>query len=69
MKDIERLRKEVAGLVAALSPWIMTPEMCSRYDCCPKTLNRMERSGDIPWRIKGRWKRADVMDWEAKQTA
>ena len=67
--QIEQLRKEVAALVASMSPWIMTPEMCQRYGCSPKTLNRMERSGDIPWRVKGRWNRAEIMEWEAKQTA
>ena len=69
MSDLEKLRREVAAMVAAMSPWIMTPEMCARYDCCIKTLNRMERANEIPWRVKNRWSRAEVMAWENKQMA
>jgi hypothetical protein len=67
--QIEQLRRAVTDLAAQLSPWITTPEMCKRYDCTPKTLAAMERRGDIPWRVKGRWNRAEVVEWEARQPA
>ena len=69
MSDLEKLRREVAGLVAALSPWISMEEMQARYIVCSKTLLAMERRGDIPTRVKGRWSRADVMEWESRVSA
>ena len=73
MTDIEKrldsLTTAVKELAAQLSPWITTAEMCARYSCTPKTLANMERRGDIPWRIKGRWNRAEVVQWEARETA
>lgn len=73
MGDIEQrleiLTRAVTQMARQLSPWITTAEMCARYDCTPKTLNNMERRGDIPWRVKGRWNRAEVIEWETKVTA
>lgn len=66
--QIARLTQAVADLSKHLAPWITTAEMCARYDCTPKTLSAMERRGDIPWRVKGRWNRAEVIAWEARQT-
>lgn len=67
--QIAQLTKAVQELASQLSPWISTGEMCKRYDCTPKTLNAMERRGQIPWRVNGRWNRAEVIEWEARQTA
>ena len=69
MSDLEKLRREVAGLVAALSPWISMDEMQARYGVCGKTLLAMERRNDVPTRVKGRWSRADVMEWESRVSA
>jgi hypothetical protein len=67
--QIAQLTRAVQDLASQMSPWISTQEMCKRYDCTPKTLNAMERRGDIPWRVKGRWNRAEVIEWEARQAA
>lgn len=67
--ELKQLRREVANLAALLSPWITTTEMCQRYDCTPKTLANMERRGDLPWRVKGRWNRAEIIEWESRQAA
>lgn len=71
MTDIEKrlahLTTAVTQLAALMSPWITTPEMCTRYDCTPKTLAAMERRGEIPWRVAGRWNRAEVLEWESKR--
>jgi len=63
--ELRSLRETVAALVALLSPWISTSEMCARYDCDPRTLNRMERDGRIPFRKNGKWSRNEVRDFEA----
>lgn len=67
--EIERLRKEVAGLVAALSPWIGMEEMQARYGVTGQTLLAMERRREIPQRVNGRWKRVDVMEQESRVSA
>ena len=69
MTDIERLTAEVARMAALVSPWIGQPEMQSRYDVGPKTLLAMERRREIPTRVNGRWKRVEVMEWEARENA
>lgn len=63
---LDNLTAAVAQLAALMSPWITTSEMCTRYDCTPKTLANMERRGEIPWRHQGRWNRIEVMQWESK---
>lgn len=65
MSELELLRREVASLVANLSPWVTTHEMCARYDCTPKTLNNMERDGRIPFRKAGKWSRIELLNWES----
>lgn len=65
--ELRQLRDQVAALVANLSPFITTDEMCKRYDCTPRTLNNMERAGKIPFRQGVRWNRNDVMEFERKR--
>ncbi len=67
MSELELLRKEVSRLVAALSPWIGQEEMQARYDVTGKTLLAMERRGEIPTRVKGRWLRSEVIQMESSQ--
>lgn len=59
--ELRQLRAEFANLVANLSPWVSTDEMCVRYKCTPKTLNNMERDGRIPFRINGKWSRVELL--------
>lgn len=63
------LLREIKALAANMSPWITTPEMMARYDCTAQTLGKMERRGEIPWRVSGRWNRAEVIEWESKRLA
>jgi hypothetical protein len=63
--EIQRLRQEFASLVAHLSPWVTTDEMCARYQCTPKTLANMERDGRIPFRKSGKWNRTELINWES----
>lgn len=63
------LLREIKALAANMSPWITTPEMMTRYDCTAQTLGKMERRGEIPWRVSGRWNRAEVIEWESKRLA
>lgn len=65
MSELELLRREVANLVANLSPFIGQEEMQARYDVTGQTLLAMERRGEIPTRTKGRWLRTEVLEWEA----
>ncbi len=65
--ELRQLRAQVAALVAHLSPFITTDEMCARYDCTPRTLNNMERAGKIPFRHGARWNRNEVMEFERKR--
>lgn len=64
--EVQRLRDEVSRLFAHLSPFVTTDEMCSRYDCTPKTLSNMERDGRIPFRKQGKWSRVELLKWESK---
>lgn len=64
--EIRYLREQVSALMACLSPYISTDEMCKRYDCTPKTLSNMERDGRIPFRKKGKWNRTELMVFEYK---
>ncbi len=64
--ELRSLRHEFAMLIANLSPWVTTSEMCARYACTPKTLNNMERDGRIPFRRSGKWNRIELVKWEQK---
>lgn len=66
--EIRQLRETVNALIANLSPYIEQAEMQGRYGVTGQTLLAMERRREIPQRVRGRWVRADVVDWE-KQTA
>jgi hypothetical protein len=63
--ELKHLRQELAFIARAISPWIEMAEMCQRYGVCSKTMLAMERRGDIPARVRGRWKREEVMQAEA----
>lgn len=64
--ELALMRRELAGLVQVVSPWISSEEMRSRYGIKdPGTLAKMEQRGEIPIRSHGRWNRAEVMQWEA----
>lgn len=64
--ELRQLRDQVAALMACLSPYISTDEMCQRYQCTPRTLNTMERDGRIPFRKGGKWNRTELMRFESK---
>lgn len=63
------LAREVSRLTELLSPYVGTDEMCVRYDCTGQTLTAMERRGDIPQRVKGRWSRSELQQWEQRRSA
>jgi hypothetical protein len=65
MSELELLRREVASLVANLSPFIGQEEMQARYNVTGQTLLAMERRKELPTRVKGRWLRTEVLAWEA----
>lgn len=65
--SVRQLRNEVATLAQTMSPWITSDEMCRRYGVTVKTLAAMERREEIPLRVHGRWNRAEVMQWEARE--
>lgn len=67
-ENLHALRQEVTALINAVSPYIGQDEMQARYGVCSKTLTAMERRGEIPFRVRGRWKRTDVMAYEACST-
>jgi hypothetical protein len=67
MSELELLRREVATLVANLSPFIGQEEMQARYNVTGQTLLAMERRKEIPTRVKGRWLRTEVLAWEASR--
>ena len=58
--------RELQAMARMISPWITTAEMMARYDCTAKTLAAMERRGEIPYRVNGRWSREQVIAWEAE---
>ena len=65
MSEIELLRREVQSLVASLSPYIGQEEMQARYNVTGQTLLAMERRKEIPTRVRGRWLRTEVIEWES----
>ena len=65
--ELRQLRDMVAALLAHVSPFITTDEMCVRYHCTTRTLNNLERSGKIPFRRGVRWNRNEVMEFERKR--
>jgi hypothetical protein len=64
LNELRQLRQQVAALLSNLSPFIGQDEMQVRYNCTGKTLLAMERRGDIPERVKGKWVRVEVVEWE-----
>lgn len=58
------LAREVARLSALVAPWVQADEMAARYGVTPQTLTAMERRGEIPFRVRGRWMRSELMEWE-----
>ena len=64
MSELELLRREVASLIANLSPYIGQEEMQARYQVTGQTLLAMERRGEIPARSRGRWLRCEVLAME-----
>jgi len=64
--ELRSLREVVAALVAQLSPYIGQEEMQARYCVTGQTLLAMERRKEIPERVKGRWLRAEVLEWERR---
>lgn len=64
--ELRQLRETVKTLVNALSPYIEQAEMQTRYGVTGQTLLAMERRKEIPQRTKGRWVRAEVMEWERR---
>ena len=42
-------------------------EMLLRLDAVKDQIKNMERRGDIPHRSKGRWNRAELVQWEQKK--
>ena len=64
VSELELLRREVANLVANLSPYIGQEEMQARYSVTGQTLLAMERRREIPARVSGRWVRSEVLAWE-----
>lgn len=57
--ELQRLQQQVA-------PWVSMDEMCARYDCTPATIRAMERRGDVPQRVKGRWYRPQLCEHESR---
>lgn len=64
MSELELLRREVVNLIAHLSPYIGQEEMQARQQVTGQTLLAMERRGEIPKRVNGRWIRSEVLAWE-----
>lgn len=64
--ELRQLRETVATLVANLSPFIEQAEMQARYGVTGQTLLAMERRQEIPQRVRGRWLRREVLEWEQK---
>lgn len=65
--EIRELRQELKTIAVLLSPWIGQEEMQARYQVTGKTLLAMERRGQIPRRVNGRWVRAEVVSWEGAE--
>jgi hypothetical protein len=65
--EIADLRQEVARLASMLAPWIGMAEMQARYGVTGRTLLDMEKRGEIPTRVRGRWLREEVMLWEKRR--
>jgi hypothetical protein len=62
--ELQQLRLQVNVLSANLSPFIGMDEMQSRHGVGGKTLLAMERRGEIPVRVRGKWVRTEVLEWE-----
>ena len=67
LKELKSLRQTMEALVCQLSPYIGQDEMQARYmGVTGQTLLAMERRKEIPTRIRGRWSRAEVLEWECR---
>lgn len=62
-----QLMEVLRDLVRKISPWIEQAEMQSRYSVTGQTLKAMERRGEIPKRVNGRWLREEVVLREMPQ--
>jgi len=65
--EILSLRQELSRLVQMIAPWIGQDEMQARYSVTGRTLLDMEKRGDIPKRVRGRWLREEVIEWEKRR--
>ena len=65
-ESVFALAAELRRLQQQVAPWVGMDEMCIRYDCTPATIRAMERRGDIPARVKGRWYRPQLCEWESR---
>lgn len=64
--ELRQLKETVSMLVANLSPFIEQAEMQTRYGVTGQTLLAMERRKEIPQRVRGRWVRREVLEWESR---
>lgn len=65
-QEVKQLREAVSILINQLSPYIGQDEMQTRYGVTGQTLLAMERRKEIPTRIRGRWRRDEVLNWESE---
>ena len=64
--ELRQLREQVAALMDCLTPFVSTDEMCKRYNCTAQTLAAMEKRGEIPFRVRGRWLRSELLEWQRR---
>lgn len=64
--ELRQLREQVAALMDCLTPFVSTDEMCKRYNCTAQTLTAMEKRGEIPFRVRGRWLRSELLEWQRR---
>lgn len=64
--ELRQLREQVAALMDCLTPFVGTDEMCKRYRCTAQTLLAMEKRGEIPFRVRGRWLRSELLEWQRR---
>ena len=62
--QVARLTEKITRLIEHQAPWTGMDEMQARYDVTSKTSLAMEKRGDIPTRVRGRWLRTEVTVWE-----
>lgn len=64
--ELNSLRQELSYIAKMIAPWIGMEEMQARYQVTGRTLLDMEKRGDIPTRVRGRWLREEVISWEKR---